>query len=754
MLNYLTALTSLIKKAYYFSKSISMNKNYLSVLFLILFFNHIIAQNNFCGNTLNSPHRLSSGAETQQQEVILNKLASEYLQQNIGPAINGSTLEIPLVFHIIHEGGPENIADSILINEVNVLNQRFSNSGNYNYANGINVNIQFCLASIDPFGNPTTGITRTFSSLTNMPLGGDVDVKNLVRWNPFRYLNIWVVKNCVIAMGFSAYSSFPWMSLSSDGIVITAPTTVIASQNNFVVAHEVGHYFGLFHNNEGNSCLNDNCLLDNDHVCDTPPEFEPAFCNGNTCNTDMDDTSGFNPFTMDMNDISNIMMPIVGCPYLLTQGQADRMNFFLNNTRYKLLTSIGCGQHPSSNPWPTAQFGTITNICNGYQFVSNTINAEYIEWDFNGDGFTDAIGDTVTYLFPSQGNYTIVLRAFNEAGYDTDTLNFQSLAQNNTIFPLSTFIVEGNGLFACLGTNLTLIAVPGMAHYQWSTGDTTQTIVIPVTGPINVTLTCTDSMGMVWQRCPDPSYSWGVAPSPAPFSITYLTDDTLCTNQMFQAEIPIQPGTFAQIFSDGYPGIINNSLINLYYYQQNTNYITVVLRNISNFCPAFAEDTIHILFTAPVDSNQTPMVNGNYITVGDTVPNVQWYLDGVAIPWANSDTLFMGSIGCYSYEAWNLDRDCSVMSSEYCQTVTSLAGMDNELLFKVYPNPSDGIFTLIAEDTNLSLDDLQLSDITGRNVPFDAIMLGEKIIQINIASLNPGIYNLKLQSKTIKLFRY
>jgi PKD repeat protein len=517
----------------------------------------------------------------------------------------------------------------------------------------------------------------------------------------------------------------------------------------------VGHYFGLYHNNEGDSCVNYNCLLDGDHVCDTPPvfqpEFQPAFCNSSSCSSDMNDTSGFNPFTMDMNDISNIMLPIVGCPYLLTQGQADRMNFFLNNTRYKLLTSNGCGQHPSSNPLPTAQIGNITNNCNGYVFTSSTTNAEYIEWDFNNDGFTDAVGDSVAYFFPMQGNYTIVLRAFNEVGYDADTMIFQSLAQNNTIFPLSTFIVEGNGLFACMGTNLTLIAVPGMAHYQWSTGDTTQTIVIPVTAPINVTLTCTDSMGMVWQRCPDPTFTWDVAPSPAPFSLTLLTDDSLCTNQMFQAEIPLQPGTFAQIFSDGYPGILNNSLINLYHYQQNTNYITVVLRNINNFCPAFAEDTIHILFTAPLDSNQTPIVNGNYITVGDTAPNVQWYLDGVAIPWANSDTLFMDSIGCYYYEAWNLDRECSVLSSEYCNSIVSEKSFHADDVFRIYPNPNHGIFTISSLKGIIKKDDIFMNDITGRQILFEASNEYSNSIHIKTENLVAGIYFLKIKTK-IHLF--
>jgi hypothetical protein len=311
MLIYLIILTLLIKKAYYQSKSNNMNKNYLLLVFIILLSNDIKAQHNFCGNSLNSLYRSSFADEPHQKEIMLNKLVSEYMQQNVGHTTSGSTVEIPIVFHIIHEGGPENIADSIIINEVNVLNQRFSNTGNYNYVDGINTNIQFCLASTDPYGNPTTGITRTFSPLTNMPLGGDVDVKNLSRWNPHRYLNVWFVKNCVIAMGSSAYSNFPWMSLITDGIMLTAPTNVISNQNNYTLAHEVGHYFGLYHNNEGNSCLNDNCLLDGDRVCDTPPEFQPALCNGNTCNTDMDDTSGFNPFTMDMNDISNIMMPIV-----------------------------------------------------------------------------------------------------------------------------------------------------------------------------------------------------------------------------------------------------------------------------------------------------------------------------------------------------------------------------------------------------------------------------------------------------------
>jgi hypothetical protein len=73
---------------------------------------------------------------------------------------------------------------------------------------------------------------------------------------------------------------------------------------------------------------------------------------------------------------------------------------------------------------------------------------------------------------------------------------------------------------------------------------------------------------MIWQRCPDPAFTWGVVPAPTPFSLTLLTDDTLCTNQTFQALIPVQAGAVAQVFSDGYPGVLNNNLLILNFYQQ------------------------------------------------------------------------------------------------------------------------------------------------------------------------------------------
>src|SRR5258708_110556 len=62
------------------------------------------------------------------------------------------TYTIPVVVHIIHNGGAENISDGQVQNAIADLNTKYAR----NYAD----QIQFCLAQRDPNGNATTGITR------------------------------------------------------------------------------------------------------------------------------------------------------------------------------------------------------------------------------------------------------------------------------------------------------------------------------------------------------------------------------------------------------------------------------------------------------------------------------------------------------------------------------------------------------------------------------------------------------------------
>ncbi|MBK7967107.1 MAG: hypothetical protein IPK10_18770 [Bacteroidetes bacterium] len=508
-------------------------------------------------------------------------------------------MTVPIVFHVIHQNGPENIPDSIIVNELVQLNNRFSNSAPFNYGNNVNVQIQFCLASVDPFGNPTTGITRDTSFWAVLPAGwganADATMKNINRWNPSRYLNVWLPKQTVAGIGTNAYSSYPW-SIGSplDGIVIES---LSLGFTHFLLAHEVGHYLGLYHLNEGDSCINYNCLLDGDHVCDTPPVYQPIDCAASSCSTDMDDTSGFNPFTMDTIDISNIMMPILPCDYVFTQGQADRMNYFLTTTRQDLLSSVACGQTPPIMALPTAGMSVTASACTGYVFTFTGSGAEYVEWDFNNDGAFDGMGNSVNHVYGGTGYYTVVQRVFNGAGYDTDTLTLFAQSTTNTLFPLTSVTnnnPSNNGGNLCRGAKLTLTAIPNMAQYIWSTGDSTQSISFTVDSAVSVSVTCIDSSGIIWEKCPSPFFTWNVIPSPPYVNLQVLTNDTLCQGDTFKVYVPVPAGNFiGQDLSNGFIQF-NQDTLTLNYVIQQHQYLSVILRN-ANYCRTWL-DTAYVHF--------------------------------------------------------------------------------------------------------------------------------------------------------------
>ncbi|WP_052695142.1 M43 family zinc metalloprotease [Hymenobacter sp. AT01-02] len=200
---------------------------------------------------------------------------------------------VPVVVHVIHTGGTDDISDAQVANAIQLLNLDFSKT-NPDTADVLtdfqpiyaNVGFRFRLATRDPTGSCTTGITRTYSTLTNV---GDNTVKNLIRWDPNRYLNIWVVST---ANGAGGYAFLPCPSATLDGIVIRSAQFGSIGRScgsNFCfrsLTHEVGHYFGLRHTWGGSNTpgLASNCSID-DGIADTP----------NTIGSNLDCNLAFSP---------------------------------------------------------------------------------------------------------------------------------------------------------------------------------------------------------------------------------------------------------------------------------------------------------------------------------------------------------------------------------------------------------------------------------------------------------------------------
>lgn len=402
-----------------------------SFLFLILIdcsYAQLTKDASFTGCATDQLMQLNAPLLTNQQALDLQKynLTSEKSNHLKGGSLKSLEI-IPVVVHIIHNGGPENISDAQVVTAIADFNTRFAQSSTNQ--------IQFCLAQRDPNGNATTGITRNVSLLTTETMEfDDIALKDLNRWTPTCYLNIWIVQEILSASmgsGVIGYAYLPAAhGLPMDGIVIEAGYFGSSYENDAVGVHEIGHYLGLYHTFEG-GCNNSNCLLNGDQVCDTPPDQTTfASCNPptNSCNTDADDPSANNPFSSDVADYGNDYMDYsnLSCYNQFTDGQYDRMHYFLTTTRQSLLGCMSC-LPPCSNPITA----TITNPVSTQNIIVGTTitfsgvatNSVDYEWYISpGTNLSTTLSASNT--FNSAGNYWVKFRAIsNDPDFCLDGLD-------------------------------------------------------------------------------------------------------------------------------------------------------------------------------------------------------------------------------------------------------------------------------------------------------------------------------------------
>lgn len=338
-----------------------MKTRFIIAFTLFVFSAHAQIQKCYTYEMMQHQEQLSPGYLNSVQETFYR--AKQSFSQD-----RSTVYTIPVVVHIVYNGAAENLDDSVVFNQIAVLNETFrrTNPDTVNMRSVFepivgDTYIEFKLAQIDPNGQPTNGITRTsttqnsFFGVGGFPAEGVKSSSDggIDPWDQNRYLNIWVCDMSLLGSPFIlGYASPPnnlphWPPGSSDnlsdGVVIqyesfgaNNPNTLDLGQGVMEVmgktaVHEVGHYLGLRH------IWGDGDCNEEDGIDDTPNATDQSdFDCDTTKNTCTD-----NILTLgDLPDMIENYMDYSSddCQNSFTQGQADMMRAILENERIDLIS--------------------------------------------------------------------------------------------------------------------------------------------------------------------------------------------------------------------------------------------------------------------------------------------------------------------------------------------------------------------------------------------------------------------------------
>ncbi len=400
-------------------------KKFLISFFIVLINIPAFAQTPApCGTDEIRNEQIKNDPSILEREAAFNAFADAFAETNTTTHRSAPYI-IPVVFHIIHDYGAENISDAQIYDAIDKINADFSKTNSDFWMTipefqGIAADcaIEFRLAQRTLSGACTDGIERIPSLRTYE----GSDAAKLEGWQPAFYLNIWVVQD--LQNGAAAYAYYP---TSIDGFLIPADGIICrydyvgsigaaGTYSTHTLSHEIGHYLNLQHcwgnsNSPGVAC-------GDDQVGDTPYTEGWVSCNlyGASCDNEVD-------------NVQNIM-EYSYCSTMFTEGQKTRMYATLNDSeafRNNLwspenlaLTGTTDG-YESGLCEPTADFYADNRfVCAGenvnFHDVSWGGTADSRSWEFTGGtpAVSTEINPVVTFSEP--GWHKVVMTATNASG--------------------------------------------------------------------------------------------------------------------------------------------------------------------------------------------------------------------------------------------------------------------------------------------------------------------------------------------------
>lgn len=634
-----------------------------------------------------------------------------------GSATDTEYLDIPVVVHIVHDFGAEYVPDDRVFQMMDRLNEVYGKLNVTELAGVIpafvpyigNMHLRFHLATKDPSGNPTRGITRRRSYLTT---GGD-DQAKFDYWPNNRYLNIWAIRFIGDNGNVAAYSQYPQFAAFRpwyDGLI----TNYQYLTGGNTVPHEIGHYLNLQHT-FGNT-NSPGIVCDDDDVDDTPPT------KGQLGNCPVNELSCVVPYFangIDYPDTSNVqnIMNYAACDLMFTKGQADRTRAALRSNvsgRSTLwtpqnLTLTGALAARPVMP-PVADFSNVRYFgcanTNVFTFINRSWNdtVNSVNWTFsNGASVATATTNTVPSLsFTDPGWVTVALTANGKSGVNTVTRQAVYVAD-----PVAT---NPSGYGGEFGAGTDEDKYPVFNYYNTSRG-------------------------------------WGITNSAGvydQYSMKYTNNDNRTGNVEQASGMPL--GDYSDFFTPGFD--ISGSQFAT---TANLSFFTAGAYRRSNNANDLLEITYSIDCGASwrkLDSIKGGDIANNSVRSADFTPSGtgEWRLQSAALPLAakTARTFFRFRYrpGVDANEMGNGNNfyiDRLVISA-------NAAGIDEHQLAEhgiaIAPNPTTGNAFVVLSEKNTGVASVRVTDITGKLVYSTTQTLsGNTQIEIPAAALTvKGMY--------------
>ncbi len=664
---------------------------------------------------LKDPQKMNAYMVEQAQ----SKSKEESLKDENGFIQRGTVYKIPVVFHILHNGGPENISREQVLDAMEILNRDFrlqnadANTVQSTFAGmPTDVEIEFELATKAPNGACFSGITRTLSPMTFQGDNGNSQVQAIVNgndvfngaWPGNKYMNVFI---CAEIGGAAGYTTNPssWSATSmTNGIWVQQ--TYLGSigtgsvNRSRTLTHEVGHWLNLSHtwgsnNNPGNtsSCSSD------DGVADTPRCIGLTSCllSANTCSNDAVD--GY--WTSDVVDNAENYMDYSYCSKMFTQGQVNRMRTALltsSTGRSNLITTTNHNETGiSSAPELCAAYFYADKqvICEGESvtFTDESYNSvNGWTWSFTGGTPSTSTAQNPTVTYANPGTYTVSLQASDGSNTATETKTGYITVLPNTGRDLT--IQEG----------FETLTLPDSEWFVFNPNQGT-------TWSVTSTAAATGSKSL---RIPKTNNNLG--------DIDEFISSTIDLSNVNDLELSFKYA-FAKQNSD------------------NDDYIRV---SVSNDCGESWSVRKNISTSSIATANNT---TGNFVpsasqweTVSITNITSSFWTENfrfkIAYYNGGGNNIYIDDINIFDPS----DPSASILESQRLDA------------FKLFPNPTNSITNLLINVSSVSEANIFITDMVGKVVEIvqrGSLSQGEHNFNINVSEFSKGIYfvNVNIDGK-------